>query len=504
MHILYHKEPALIFEWNVYVPHGYDKHSFEHYKFITDVKLFSIKEINNIFEKWLYMKSIALTQDYQQFQKIVSDKKNLLPLYRKAIVDDLLSDRSHLQIWFNLGLYNNWSTYLPWKLDVIRRLRILKDQVIIPQLISILWWQDENYMSDDLFYILDSTSRKTEVIKTLIHFWRKDIILDAIKKDKFDTHLLKNSLEFILCSWLNETDLPLLLSVAEHIESRDSIEPDIDYLFLHSISNSKLGIIGYDTEKETGRIRNRHNDSNSPTQRLVLKSIAKVWTKKAFDILEYFLFHSVYYEFQRLSLAAIRYLLEYNRQQLLSWKKLLLNDRDFFTIQYKYYYPSTDDIISSIWKAMKYARNGELKDIEHEKYKESRKKQNLESLIISKLKKLEYLDYIKWLQLWNKVSINTDCYMGDYFEWEVVTITAQQISIKSTFLNKSGKQSIRRFTMKWFSITPRDHYINDRGEKDLLYYYIVKTNENASSPINYETSVPLVGELPRDSNDLPF
>lgn len=324
MNIFNKKQDAIIYQSNVFVPTYCKNKIFDNLKnyvwvwkqlFFEDPFVEIIYQLNKVIydpedyiynELWssisswfswkdIYVPDIIHTFQYNSFLELYNQSKKILPILRNALADDRLPELSHSpfhdpKIWNKLDITS-------WRLFISKLIRILWDKEVIPYMKKVLFEEEDNKqdISDDYLFIRNTNLLKADIIKTLSHFQRSDILFEYLLQNETPhIRLVKTTLWEIENLFASENILPILEKIYSKYETLCEEDTYSDRLYLSQLQRTTDWTLNYPFVEDT------------PLQWLILRCIAKIWSKRSLEILEFEFKNSIYYENKSFARNAIQ------------------------------------------------------------------------------------------------------------------------------------------------------------------------------------------------------
>ncbi len=487
MKILHDKQQIIIHEDEVYVP------ASRNGKIGFDPDNFDIVELRNDWlksdaYKWLYTKDIALTIEYQEYNKLKAQQKNTVSLLREALLDESLPDINYFPFWKTND--NIWSidqrfSQFTWRVEFVKRIRWLDDKESIPYLREILFHNNYEYENKNNRYIhiKNALDLKLEAIQSLAKLWAKDILIEYLLQIQYSLHktrrshtLIKHILSELLWMWLADEDLSMLIKLCEHFEWADTNNRGYDELYLQQLY-SKRGNIVKGLHYEW--LIKEFATADSPIQRLLCKNIAYIKSIQAVRTLEDLYTHSTYDEFQECCLFGIEHRLFLHEYDLnVTWSmSISLFERQ--KVKEKYW------SISFIWSSNKPSARTNRAEIESMKEVEQDDKETTEQW---KKKRAKAAEYYKSLQPWDSIMIHIPYDMSTpEVPGIVIENDGETLLIESRFRNK--KNIWRRSFAIYDGFSKWPAFFVD-GEPQHFSVIVPRVVDN--NPIPKETHIPII------------
>ena len=162
---------------------------------------------------------------------------------------------------------------------------------------KVLFEEEDNKqdISDDYLFIRNTNLLKADIIKTLSHFQRSDILFEYLLQNETPhIRLVKTTLWEIENLFASENILPILEKIYSKYETLCEEDTYSDRLYLSQLQRTTDWTLNYPFVEDT------------PLQWLILRCIAKIWSKRSLEILEFEFKNSIYYENKSFARNAIQ------------------------------------------------------------------------------------------------------------------------------------------------------------------------------------------------------
>jgi len=443
------KEPVIVYKDQLFVQNRYkDKIKFNprNLLFLT----LSSPQLWQLTDKDIFVPHQKMTQDYQVYKKLQSEKEKMLPLLRQTLTDSSLPDINYFPMGdyeISPGVSTQTITPYGWKSEFLRWISWLGDKKAIPQIRELLFHTEDPLNFRDMPLWKNSPYIKNECIKALGNLWAKNVLFEYLLQEKNPQYrYIQNTLTELMQLWLTDTDLPSLMKLCERYESLDKPANELFEYYLEKLFWEGWRV--WSMRSHFFKWVLHDWDSDAPVQWLVCKAVSRIGTQKSVEFLEYIYQHTVYYELHKSALIGIRhraFLQQDAFRHNISQVSATLIEKI-----YKQYcnFDSRNMLVTPIQYAMT--------DAADSAYQESSRKREKQERIEAKNELAKRAEYFKTLKPWDIIGINSPFVYYDEKKlmWTIIENDWETLLIESQFNNKT-KIGRRKFLIRnWLSNWP--------------------------------------------------
>jgi len=471
------KEPVIVYKDQLFVQNRHKDHIQFNPRNLLFLTL-SSPQLWQLTDKDVFVPHQKMTQDYQVYKKLQFEKEKMLPLLRQTLLDSSLPDINY----FPMGDYETSPGVSPqtitpygWKSEFLRWISWLGDKQAIPHIRELLFHTEDPLYYRDMPLWKDSPYIKDECIKVLGDLWAKNVLFEYLLQEKNPKYrYIQGTLTALMQWWLTDADLPLFMKLCERYESLDKPAHELFEYYLEKLFWEWWSL--WSMRNQYYRWVLHDYDTDAPVQWLVCKAIARMWTQKSVESLEYVYQHTVYYELRKSALIGIRH--RAFLQQDAFRHKTTQVPATFIEKIYKQYCDFDNREMLTI--PMQHA----LTDTADHEYQEDSRKRKKQEKIEAKNELLERANYFKTLKPWDTIGIDSPFvyYDEEKLTWIIIENDWKTLLIESQF-NNTTKIGRRKFLIKnWLSNWPAC-FIDDDGwwKKPYFYSLIIPQTEKKES-----------------------